>query len=79
MSTKKKASKKKLDPNDPLTPVLLFMEEKEALDEREVAVVKLAHSRGAKAEAIAEAMKTSRRTIYNRLDGIAPSGKKVGV
>lgn len=74
---KKKAAKKKLDPNDPLTPVLLFLEEKAAMDEREVAVVKLAHARGVKAEALAAAMGVARRTIYNRLDGITPSGKKV--
>lgn len=76
-TAKKAAPKKKLDPNDPLTPVKLFMEEKEAMDVREVEVVKLAHARGAKAEAIADAMNTSRRTIYNRLEGITPNGKKV--
>ncbi len=76
MSAKKKA-KPKLDPNDPLTPVKLFMLDMEEMDRRAVEVTQLAHKRGAKAEQIAEAMNVSRRTVYNRLEGIAPSGKVI--
>lgn len=74
---KKGVKKVKLDPNDPMTPVKLFMQEVEALDRRAVEVTRLAHSRGAKAEEIAEVMKVSRRTVYNRLDGYTPNGNKV--
>lgn len=73
--TAKKNAKVKHDPSDPLTPVRVFMEELEAMDVRAVEVTQLAHARGASAEAIAEVMNCSRRTVYNRLQGITPKGQ----
>lgn len=77
MTAKKKVAKTKHDPSDPLTPVRIFVEEMEAMDTRCVEVVRLAHARGAKAEAIAEVMGVSPRTIYSRLEGITPNGRKL--
>lgn len=75
MATPKKV---KLDPNDPLTPVKLYMEEVAALDRKAVTVARLARARGAHPDAIAEVMQVSRRTIYTRIkDGITPNGHKV--
>ena len=66
----------KLDPNDPLTPVRVFMEELDAVNARAVEVTRLAHARGAKAEQLAEVMRVSVRTVYNRLEGLPPKSNK---